>query len=169
MEENARASNEAEGEPDETAAAGALELDRFLPYRLAVLAHEVSRALSSIYRDRFGLSVPEWRVIANLGRHQPMSSNRIAELGSMDKAKVSRAVARLVEAGLITRETDARDNRLIVLKLSARGRRIHNKIAPLALAWEAELLDALTPDERESFDRLVAKLQTRAEALRERG
>lgn len=168
MDENARASNEAEGEPDETPA-GALELDRFLPYRLAVLAHEVSRALSSIYRDRFGLSVPEWRVIANLGRHQPMSSNRIAELGSMDKAKVSRAVARLVEAGLITRETDARDNRLIVLKLTARGRRIHNKIAPLALAWEAELLDALTPDERESFDRLVAKLQSRAETLRERG
>lgn len=146
----------------------ALDLERFMPYRLAVLAHSVSRALSAIYRDRFGLTVPEWRVVANLGRHQPMSSNRIAELGSMDKAKVSRAVSRLVEAGLVTRETDARDNRLIVLKLSPRGRRVYNKIAPMALAWEEELMAVLDAEERAVLDRAITKLQDRAEALRAR-
>lgn len=146
-----------------------LALDRFLPYRLAVLAHAVSRALSDIYRDRFGLTIPEWRVIANLGRHEPMSSNRIAERGSMDKAKVSRAVSRLVQAGLVTRETDNRDNRLIVLRLSTEGRRVYHDIAPLALAWEEDLMDCLSEDEKTALDAALSKLQARAEELRERG
>lgn len=136
-----------------------LDLDKFLPYRLAVLAHDVSRALSRIYRDEFGIAIPEWRVIANLGRHQPMSSNRIAELGSMDKAKVSRAVARLVDAGLVTRETDPRDNRLIVLRLSAKGRRTYAKIAPKALEWEQEFLSVLSQEDRAALDRILDTLQ----------
>jgi len=144
----------------------ALELERFLPYRLAVLAHTVSGALSTIYRDRFDLTIPEWRVLANLGREEPSSSNRLAERGSMDKAKVSRAVARLTEAGLITRETDPRDNRLIVLKLSAQGRAVYARIAPLALAWEADLLAGLAAEERAALDSALAKLQARAEALK---
>ncbi|MEQ8603507.1 MAG: MarR family transcriptional regulator [Marivibrio sp.] len=144
----------------------ALVLERFLPYRLAVLAHTVSGALSTIYRDRFDLTIPEWRVLANLGREEPSSSNRLAERGSMDKAKVSRAVARLTEAGLITRETDSRDNRLIVLRLSKRGRSVYQRIAPLALAWEADLLEGLGDEERAALDAALAKLQARAEALK---
>lgn len=145
----------------------ALELDRFLPYRLAVLAHTVSGALSTIYRDRFDLTIPEWRVLANLGRSAPSSSNRLAERGSMDKAKVSRAVARLTAAGLVTRETDPRDNRLIVLTLSEAGRAVYERIAPLALAWEADLLAVLSEAERASLDAALAKLQARAEALKD--
>lgn len=147
----------------------ALRLDAFLPYRLAVLAASVSRALSTIYRDRFDLTIPEWRVVANLGRHQPTAANRLAELGAMDKAKVSRAVSRLVAAGLVTRTPDSRDNRQIVLRLSAEGARVHREIAPLALAWEEELLAVLDAEERAVLDRALDKLQRRAEDLRAGG
>ena len=138
-----------------------LELDNFLPYRLSVLNNLVSRALAEQYQARFGLSIPEWRVMANLGRAAPLSANEVAERTSMDKVKVSRAISRMQAAGLIKRETDPRDNRVSRLQLSARGKRIYDKIAPMALAWEREFLSVLSESEIADFDKILGKLDKR--------
>lgn len=138
-----------------------LELDNFLPYRLSVLNNLVSRALAEQYQARFGLSIPEWRVMANLGRAAPLSANEVAERTSMDKVKVSRAISRMQAAGLIKRETDPRDNRVSRLQLSARGKRIYDKIAPMALAWEREFLSVLSESEIAVFDKILGKLDKR--------
>ncbi|TQV72559.1 winged helix-turn-helix transcriptional regulator [Denitrobaculum tricleocarpae] len=121
----------------------------------------VSRALAEQYQARFGLSIPEWRVMANLGRAAPMSANEVAERTSMDKVKVSRAISRMQSAGLLKRETDPRDHRVSSLKLSARGKRIYDKIAPMALAWEQEFLSVLSEREIAAFDKILAKLDKR--------
>ncbi len=138
-----------------------LQLDNFLPYRLSVLNNMVSRALAEQYQARFGLSIPEWRVMANLGRAAPMSANEVAERTSMDKVKVSRAISRMQKAGLVKRETDARDHRVSSLKLSAKGKRIYDKIAPMALAWEQEFLSVLSEREIAAFDKILGKLDKR--------
>lgn len=138
-----------------------LELDNFLPYRLSVLNNLVSRALAEQYQARFGLSIPEWRVMANLGRAAPLSANEVAERTSMDKVKVSRAISRMHGAGLVKRETDPRDNRVSRLQLSARGKRIYDKIAPMALAWEREFLSVLSESEIAAFDKILGKLDKR--------
>ena len=83
----------------------------------------------------------------------------------MDKAKVSRAVARLLERDLISRETDPRDNRLLILKLSAKGRRIYGKIAPLALGWERELVSCLDDEEKSALGRIIEKLGRQVDQL----
>ena len=142
-----------------------LLLEKFLPYRLSILANAVSNALAGIYQEKFQITIPEWRAMAILGRHAPMSSFQIAEKGNMDKAKVSRAVARLLDAGLITRETDPKDNRLLILNLSPRGRTIYEEICPLALNWEHSLLDCLDMQDREALDVILEKLQKRVDDL----
>ena len=165
----ARAPRQYERRPAGETAAGAkgendgavLELDNFLPYRLSVLNNLVSRALAEQYQARFGLSIPEWRVMANLGRAAPLSANEVAERTSMDKVKVSRAISRMHDAGLVKRETDPRDNRMVRLQLSARGKRIYEKIAPMALAWEREFLSVLSESEIAAFDRILGKLDKR--------
>ncbi len=141
-------------------------LEAFMPYRLSVLTHLVSTSLASQYADRFDLSIAEWRVMANLGRFAPLAANEVAERSSMDKVRVSRAIARLGSAGLITRETDRADARRVRLRLSRRGRRLYNRITPLASAWEADLLGALTGNEARSLDRILDKLQARILELR---
>src|SRR5215467_8668313 len=88
------------------AADGAFALERFLPYRLSVLANLASRALARLYGERFGLSVAEWRVIAHLARAAPASANEVAARAAMDKVQVSRAVARLTAKELVERATD---------------------------------------------------------------
>lgn len=140
-------------------------LERFLPYRLSVLTNTASGAIAKLYSARFGLSIPEWRVLAVLGRFEPLSANQVCERTAMDKVRVSRAVARLKSRRLIVRATDTGDRRRSALRLSARGRQMHDQIVPLALAKEAELLAPLSIAERAALDRLLAKLQSRAATL----
>jgi DNA-binding MarR family transcriptional regulator len=144
----------------------ALDLDRFLPYRLSVLAQMVSEALHDLYAGPYGLSVTQWRVMAALGRYAPLTASEVGRSIVMDKVAVSRAVAGLMKRGLVERATDRNDRRRASLKLSARGRAMHARIVPMALAYEEKLYQALDTTERQAFDTLSDRLFARTKALR---
>jgi DNA-binding MarR family transcriptional regulator len=139
-------------------ASAILELERFLPYRLSVLSNTISQAIAREYAERFDLSITEWRVIAVLGRYPGLSANEVAERTAMDKVAVSRAVARLIDAGRLTRDTHGDDRRRSVLELTPRGQRLYEQIAPLALRRERELLETLDAEEQRWLDRILDKL-----------
>ncbi len=144
-----------------------LDLEHFLPYRLSVLSNRVSGTIARIYTERFQLSITEWRVMAVLGRYPGLSANEVAQRTAMDKVAVSRAVARLLDAGRLDREIHGDDRRRSVLKLSEGGYRIYDELAPLALAFERRLLDGIDDQERAVLFRLLDKLdelELRAEA-----
>lgn len=145
------------------AAAAALELDleRFVPYQLSLLSNVVSQEIAQAYEERFGLAVTEWRIIAVLGRFPGLSAVGVAERSAMDKVAVSRAVASLLERGLLHREVDGGDRRRSVLELSDAGREIHAQVAPVALGYERDLLSSLTASERVQFSRMLDKLGER--------
>jgi DNA-binding MarR family transcriptional regulator len=136
----------------------ALELERFLPYRLSVLSNTISQAIAREYAERHDLSVTEWRVIAVLGRYPGISANEVAERTAMDKVAVSRAVNRLLGAGRIKRDTHGDDRRRSVLALSATGRRVYEQVVPLARAYERQLLAVLDAEERAWLHRILDKL-----------
>lgn len=142
-----------------------IDLDRFLPYRLSVLTNVVSGAIASVYQRRFGLTIPEWRVIAVLSRHPGLSAAQVASHTRMDAVAVSRAVSRLLRSGRLRRTMSATDRRRSVLHVSAAGAAMYRDIAPLALRYERELLEALHPRERARLDAVLVKLMARAEAL----
>ena len=139
--------------------AGELRLEEFLPYRFSVITNRVSRHLAKAYENRFGISIPEWRVIANLARFAPMTAGEAAERSSMDKVKVSRAISKLVEAGLVIKSLDDDDRRRGQLVLSPEGERVFHEIVPLALGWEQQLLQGLTEAERQSLHSILDKIQ----------
>ena len=141
-----------------------LVLEDFLPYRLSVLSNRISHAISTVYVDRFKLSITEWRVMAVLGRSPGLSANEVADRTAMDKVAVSRAVARLVSAGRLDREIHGHDRRRSVLTLSEEGTRIYNAVAPTALAFEARLLEGFDENDRALLYRLLDRLD--AEELR---
>lgn len=141
-----------------------LDLAHFLPYRLSVLSNRISHAISSIYVERFGLSVTEWRIMAVLGRSPGLSASELAERTAMDKVAISRAVARLVDSGRLQRETHGDDRRRSVLTLSEGGYDIYDAVAPMAMAFEARLLDAFDETDRALLYRLLDRLD--AEELR---
>ncbi len=134
------------------------DLDNFLPYRITVLASHIAVSFAKQHAEQFGLSIPEWRVVAVLGRHGELSSGEVMEKTSMDKAKVSRAVTRLTAAGIIARKAHPEDQRSNRLGLSRKGRQIHDRITPIAANLEQELLSVLTGEEQETLVRVLAKL-----------
>jgi len=146
-------------------AEGRLDLDRFMPYRLSVLSNQVSSAIAKEYSDRFGLSVPEWRVMAVLGGTPDLSAREVAERTAMDKVQVSRAVDSLTRARRVARTPDPHDGRIMRLALTAKGRAIYDEVVPLALRLEDVFLSALKPEERRSFDALMTKLARQAHLL----
>lgn len=144
----------------------ALELEKFLPYRLSVLAQLVSESLHDLYAQPYGLSVTQWRVMAALGRFAPLTASEVGQRIVMDKVAVSRAVGGLMQRGLVERSMDRDDRRRASLKLSTRGKAMHARIVPIALGYEAQLYQALSAEERKTFNNLADRLFARAEALR---
>lgn len=136
-------------------------LSDFLPYRLAVAAAAVSDRFARLYSARFGISIPEWRVLAVLGGFGTAHAKALTALTTMDKVKVSRAVAGLESAGLLRRRADAADARRSLLSLTPKGARTYAAIIPLAEAMQAELLAELPPAAREGLDAALTLLSPR--------
>ena len=136
-----------------------IELEHFLPYRLSVLSNRISQDIAQLYREKHGISVTEWRIIAVLGRKPGLSARGLVERTAMDKVAVSRAVTALAERGLLIRDTHDDDRRRSVLRLSPAGQAIHEDVAPKALAYEKRLLAALSPAERTALNQLLKRIE----------
>lgn len=142
-----------------------LVLEDFLPYRLSILSNRVSRAIAARYAKTFDLTIPEWRIIAVLGRRPGLTAKEVAEATEMDKVAVSRAVSKLVESKRVVARADREDARRQILSLTAHGESVHARIAPIALASEQKLLASLTAREREHLDALLDRLLEAARGL----
>ena len=142
-----------------------IELETFLPYRIAVLANVMGTAIASAYVERFNLTIPEWRVIAVLTRYPGLSAREVAEKSHMDAVAVSRAVNRLLKAGRLRRAIARDDRRRSVLQVSEAGAVVYREVAPMALDFERSLVDALPAPERAIFDQAIGILIQRAENL----
>lgn len=140
-----------------------LELERFLPYRLNRLADAVSRDFAAIYRQRFGMTRPEWRLLATLGQYGRMTATAVGRHSAMHKTKVSRAVSALEKRRWLTREPDEGDRRVEHLALTRAGQEAYRQLVPQAHAFEARLLAGLPPADR---DRVLAGLRLLEERAR---
>ncbi|MCA1298693.1 MarR family winged helix-turn-helix transcriptional regulator [Stappia indica] len=151
-----------------TATPPTLKLEAFLPYRLSILAEAVSQSLAGVYRRRYGIAIPEWRVLATLGQFDSMTAKEIGLHSRMHKTKVSRAVATLEERRLVRRHTNSRDMRESFLELTSAGRRIYDELVPEALGFVDRLLAPLSEEERTTLEPLLQRLTERAFELNDR-
>jgi DNA-binding MarR family transcriptional regulator len=142
-----------------------LKLDSYLPYRLSVASNAVSGLIARAYEDRFGLTVPQWRLLCVLAEDGRLSQVQIVARTVMDKVTVSRAAQGLAKRRLVARSQNKADARSHVLTLTPEGRGLHAEIAPLALAYEAALIAGLAPEEVTLLKRLLGRLQSAAGQL----
>lgn len=162
-----------EGQGDEDTAsdlayasgAAPLRLESFLPYQLNVVASVVSQALSRIYAERYGIGVPEWRVLVTLGQYGTMTGKDVGTHSHMHKTKVSRAVATLEKRKLVQRRANRDDLREAFLSLTPAGRAIYEDLAPSALDFARRLAEAIEPADRQAFARALESLTKRSAVL----
>jgi DNA-binding MarR family transcriptional regulator len=137
-----------------------LDLFRFVPFRLNRLAAEVSAALSSEYQERYGLDIPEWRVLATLGfRNDACSAQYISHCTRTHKSTISRAVTALMQRRLVERVENEDDRREFALRLTRKGHALYEELIPRLLRRECEIMSCLTVQERESFALALGKIE----------
>jgi DNA-binding MarR family transcriptional regulator len=137
-----------------------LDLFRFVPFRLNRLAAEVSAALASEYQQRYGLDIPEWRVLATLGfRNDACSAQYIAHCTRTHKSTISRAVTALMQRQLVERVENQHDRREFRLRMTRKGRALYEELIPRLKRREQKILSCLTAQERESFARALGKIE----------
>jgi DNA-binding MarR family transcriptional regulator len=143
-----------------TLAGARLDLFRFVPFRLNRLAAEVSAALAADYQARYGLDIPEWRVLATLGfRRDACSAQYISDCTRTHKSTISRAVTTLLQRKLIERVENAADRREFRLQLTRKGRALYEELIPRLLHREQEILACLSKREREVLGTMLSKIE----------
>lgn len=142
-----------------------LDLEHFLPYRLSVLANRISHGFGRLYEEKFDLKLPEWRVMAALGRRPGITAREVADFTAMDKVAISRAVARLMQMDRVKAEADSADGRRQKLTLSEAGLEIYRQIIPMAKRIEAALTEGISAEDRAVLDKLLTLLTAAAEDI----
>ena len=149
------------------AAKARLDLFQFMPFRLNRLAAEVSAALAIEYRERYGLDIPEWRVLATLGfRNEACSAQYVSQCTRTHKSTISRAVTTLLHRRLIERVENEDDRREFRLQMTDKGRDLYQELFPRLLRREQEILSCLTPAERREFGALLGKIEESLSLIR---
>jgi DNA-binding MarR family transcriptional regulator len=143
-----------------------LDLFKFVPFRLNRLAAEVASALSVEYQARYGLDIPEWRVLATLGfRNDACSAQYISHCTRTHKSTISRAVTALMERGIVERVENADDRREFRLQLTRKGKTLYEELIPRLLRKEQEILSCLSAQERKDFAALLGKIEKSLELV----
>lgn len=149
----------------EKRASAKLTLERFIPYRLSVLSNRVSAGVAAAYRDRFALSVTEWRIMAVLGEFPGLSGEEVSHKTQIEKSILSRAIQKLLKRNLVRRSVDDQDRRRQVLTLSKLGSDIYTQVVPLSLDYQEMLLSCLSTTEQERFEQYIDRMIEHARNL----
>ncbi|MEP3439790.1 MAG: MarR family transcriptional regulator [Hoeflea sp.] len=138
-----------------------LALEGFLPYRLARAAENVSRQFAALYRQRHGMTRPEWRTLATIGQFNRITATEIGLHSSMHKTKVSRAIRTLEGRGWIARQVDRTDRRVEHIELTREGRQSYMELVSLARSYEAKLVATLGEAAAKQLSVGISAIETR--------
>jgi DNA-binding MarR family transcriptional regulator len=136
-----------------------LRLEAFLPYRLMVAAEKISLGFSKIYKEKYDLSRPEWRVLATLAQFKRATATEVGAHSSMHKTKVSRAVFVLEKRKWLVRKTDESDRRVEWLELTREGKAKFLVLAKLAREYESQVVALLGINAFAKLDEALARVE----------
>jgi DNA-binding MarR family transcriptional regulator len=149
-----------------TKAEESFSLRGFLPYQLAVLAEYTSSRFAEVYSVKFGLTIPEWRVLATVGERDMLRAKDIEAERHLHKTVVSRAIAKLRARGLVELKNNAEDRRESFLLLTAKGRKLYSEIVPLARVYSDEIVATLSITDRAGLERGLKRMMERVDGHR---
>jgi DNA-binding MarR family transcriptional regulator len=137
----------------------------YVPRMFKILSMVRRLSVPQIKRE-LGLSDFEWRVMSQVGDREPMSLNELAAASRHDKGQLSRGVKRLVEAGLLVRES-RRGERGVFISHTPEGRKVFEQLKHLAFSQNEAVVRGVTPEELEVFNAVLDKLEANAHDMME--
>jgi len=108
--------------------------------------------------DTFNLGSGQFPFLMTLYYHDGINQETLARRGRFDKATITRAIARLEEAGYVRRERDPEDRRAYRIYLSEEGRKIEPAMRAIAAEWSEMMLAGFTGEERRQAFALLERM-----------
>ncbi|NKN39786.1 winged helix-turn-helix transcriptional regulator [Agrobacterium sp. a22-2] len=139
----------------------------FLSSRVLRLSNTLGLYASRRYRDEFGITLPEWRVLSVVASSEPTTAREISRNLATDKGWVGLSAESLRKRGLVNGCPDKNDGRRILLTLTDDGRNLHSAILAVAQERQDRLATRLTKEEFETLYRCLDRLQIEADAMLE--
>lgn len=158
---DSRLAHSPEPAPLETRRSG-FNFSNYLPYHLTFPVSVVSRVLGTTMESRFGIRSTQWRIMALLGSHGPVSTRELSKYLSSERSAISRATSDLIANGYVLRMIHPLDRRLLMLQFSASGKKLFQRMSTVALDYEAALLRQLSHEEIQVLERALKKLHEAA-------
>jgi len=140
---------------------GELPVDLFVTYKINQLSSAFERQWTRVMREKAGVSLSEWRILAVL-REGSATFARVVEATGVNKAQASRSMHQLEELMLVTISDTPGDARSVTLALTGKGQGLLEEVLPVALQRQAHLLSVLTPNERKVLYSSIDKLKDAA-------
>ncbi len=147
-------------DPSRAGSSDYLDLENRPSRRFIMLGRLCARCLADMYTRKYKLTTTGWEILALIGRREPIHPNEIVELTTMESDKVSRTVEMLVRKGFVLRTDDVEDRRRVILRLSAKGRKVHDDIDATRRSLDADMLSVLSDREQADFFELLSRLES---------
>ena len=139
----------------------------FLPHRIQMLARMIDRETGRDLQAHFNLTVADWRVLGLTSTFGSASAAYICAAFEIDRAEVSRAVDRLVKAGLLQREDYPRHRSKKKLSTTEKGREIFQAAVKRREEYFSRIMQDLSAEERQTLDNLLRSIALRVDEFRQ--
>jgi DNA-binding MarR family transcriptional regulator len=139
----------------------------FLTSRVLRLSNTLGLYASRRYRDEFGVTLPEWRVMSIIAFCEPTTARDVSKILATDKGWVSLSAESLRRRGYVSGSPDERDGRRILLSLTEEGRKMHDAILVVAQWRQQRLLASLPDGQADMLVECLDRLQAEADRLLE--
>lgn len=125
--------------------------------QFAAIKRRVSALATQTYAT-VELGSMQAKLLRDIGQHSPISQAELARHSESDPTLIGRALAALIERGLVRRERSEEDRREYVVELSAAGKRMRDKIETLRVEMLEKIVAQLDEKDLADFERISAKV-----------
>lgn len=136
-------------------------------FRVHALASSLFKGAQQYYVARYGVGIPEMRILSNLGSEGPLTATHLVALTAMDKGLLSRILNNLHARGLVTAVAPVSDPRRRTWSLSRSGKQLVETLRPEWRRREALIQASLSETERAALEEMLERLFVASESLRE--
>lgn len=136
-----------------------IDLEQFLPYQLNQMANLISDDFARVYQHKYNLTIPQWRVLANLAQYGKSNAKDLCTQANMDKSTVSRVIKSLLERGYVEAQLNQQDKRVTQVMLNEQGNALYKLIARDAQNWERQLAEKFSKQQQVQLLNLLKELK----------
>ncbi len=141
-----------------------LPLDDYVPYLLNRAGARIAQAFSEEIRG-LGTTLQAWRVLAALRDRDNQRVSELSDHTSIEISTLSRVLDGMQKQGLIARRRADDDGRVVTLHVTPAGRRLTDRILPVAERYERIAINGLSASETATLKRLLRRLYANMDAL----